>query len=160
MAKLLVMSLPTRQDTVMIIQNIVENGVKREALSVLAKTEEALGKVCLETGLPKPLRGDGNHALFHPLIEISSILERKAVNVAAAGAAGKLLGGAEIGCGSDDLVTSLTGVGIPMEDAKDMEQALLEGSYLLIMEGNESTPWHEIGQMLREHEQITIYPAS
>lgn len=159
MAKLLVMSLPTRQDAVTIIQDLLENGVKREALSVLAKTEEALGKVCLETGLPKPLRGDGNHALFHPLIEISSILERKAVNVAAAGAAGRLLGGAEIGCGSDDLVTSLEGIGIPLEDARSMEQALLKDNYLLFMEGNEITPWNAIGKLLEEHKQITIYPA-
>lgn len=159
MAKLLVMSLPTRQDAVTIIQHLLENGVKREALSVLAKTEEALGKVCLETGLPKPLRGDGNHALFHPLIEISSILERKAVNVAAAGAAGRLLGGAEIGCGSDDLVTSLEGIGIPLEDARSMEQALLKDNYLLFMEGNEITPWNAIRKLLEEHKQITIYPA-
>ncbi|MBU5674328.1 hypothetical protein [Paenibacillus brevis] len=160
MAKLLVMSLPARQDAVTIIQDILENGVKREALSVLSKTEEALGKVCLETGLPKPLRGDGNHALFHPLIEISSILERKAVNVAAAGAAGRLLGGAEIGCGSDDLITSLEGIGIPIEDAREMEQALLKGSYLLFIEGNEATPWNAIGKLLEEHGQITVYPAS
>lgn len=159
MAKLLVMSLPTRQDAVTIIHELLENGVKREALSVLAKTEEALGKVCLETGLPKPLRGDGNHALFHPLIEVSSILERKAVNVAAAGAAGRLLGGAEIGCGSDDLVTSLEGIGIPLEDARDMEQALLKDNYLLFMEGNETTPWNAIGKLLEKHKHITIYPA-
>lgn len=159
MAKLLVLSLPIRQDAVRVIQDILQCGVKKSALSVLSKTEEALGVVCQETGLSKPLRGDGNHTLFHPLIEISSILERKPVNVAAAGSAGRLLGGAEIGSGSDDLITSLTGIGIPISDAQNMEQALLDGSFLLLIEGEDTGPWDKVEQILKEYDQIVVFPA-
>lgn len=144
----------------MVIQDIMQCGVKKSALSILSKTEESLGIVCQETGLSKPMRGDGNHALFHPLIEISSILERKPVNVAAAGSAGRLLGGAEIGSGSDDLITSLTGIGIPISDATDMEQALVDGSFLLLIEGEEAGAWDEVEQVLKEYDQIVVFPAA
>ncbi|WP_410771779.1 hypothetical protein [Fontibacillus sp. BL9] len=134
MAKLLTGIMNTRQDAALVIEDLKEAGVKKGEISVISKTEEALGIISRDTGLPKPERGDGNHALFHPLIEVAAILEEQPANVAVIGPAAKSLAGAEIGKGSDDFVVGLIGAGIPEEDARRIEESLLAEKFVVFVE--------------------------
>ncbi|RCX20492.1 hypothetical protein DFP94_103223 [Fontibacillus phaseoli] len=134
MAKLLTAILKTRHDAAMVIEDLIQAGVKKGELSVVSKTEEALGIISRDAGLSKPERGDGNHALFHPLIEIAAILEEQPANVAAVGPAAKSLAGAEIGMGSDDFIVGLIGAGIPEKDARLIEESLLAEKFVVFVE--------------------------
>lgn len=137
MAKLITATVKTRQDAALIIEDLKEAGISKKRISVLARTEEDLGIISKDTGLPKPKRGDGNHALFHPLIEVTAILEDKPANVAVIGPAAEMLAGAEIGRGSDDFIVGLVGAGIPEKAAKALESRLMEGDFVLFVESGD-----------------------
>ncbi|MEF2967136.1 hypothetical protein V3851_14960 [Paenibacillus sp. M1] len=147
MAKLLAAMTGTRQDAALLIADLKEAGVKKGQISVLARTEEELEIISRDTGLPKPKRGDGNHALFHPLIEVTAILEGQPANVAAIGPAAQLLAGSEIGKGSDDFIVGLMGAGIPENDARLMEESLIDGGFVVFVEC-EDGQYAEIGRII------------
>lgn len=158
MAKLVAAITQTKQDAAMAIEDLKRAGVKKGRISVVSRTEEELGMISRDTGLPKPKRGDGNHALFHPLLEVAAILEEKPANVAVIGPASYLLAGAEIGQGSDDFVVGLTGAGIPLEDAREMERSLLNGGFVLFIECEEGQS-EFIERLLAAREELVLFPA-
>lgn len=153
MAKLLAASVKTRQDAALVIEDMKQAGVKKGRISVVSRTEEDLGVISRDTGLSKPKRGDGNHALFHPLIEVSAILEERPLNVAVIGPAAPLLAGAEIGEGTDDFIVGITGTGIPETDALQMEKYLLNGEFLLFVECEDDRA-AEIGRIISAREDV------
>ncbi len=158
MAKLLMAITKSRQDAALVIEDLKQAGVKKGHISVVSKTEEKLGKISQDTGLPKPKRGDGNHALFHPLIEVAAILEEEPANVAVIGPAAKLLAGAEIGKGSDDFIVGLVGVGIPEKDAKEVERVLLEGAFVVFIECEDEQA-EKLGEVIASREDVRSFPA-
>lgn len=158
MAKLLIAITKSRQDAALVIEDLKQAGVKKGSISVVARTEQELGIISQDTGLSEPKRGDGNHALFHPLIEVAAILEEEPANVAVIGPAAKLLAGAEIGKGSDDFVVGLVGVGIPEKDAKEIERVLVEGNFVIFIESEEDEAG-KLGQIIASREDVRPFPS-
>lgn len=134
MTKLFVGLARTEHEAIILINNLKKEGVKDQYLGAVAKEQLDLELISEKTGLPKPLKSAGTDGAFGAMKGILAGLGRRMDQTASIGEAVRRLAGNEIGSETDDLILTLTEVGVSEEDAKYYEDWLLQGHILVFVE--------------------------
>lgn len=117
------------------VTGLEELGFKTKEISVIGRNVDMLEELSEMTGTKNPETGPASSGLLGSLRTVVSGLDVLTEPVAAAGPVAKRAAGAGIGNGEEDsLAVTLTGLGIPEEDARQYERQVEKDRLLVLLE--------------------------